>query len=238
MTKSFFSALQRALALIAAVLNDPEVREYLASLGFPMDWLSQGNSMVEGVKAADAERDVRRVHRKGLREAVTQQWRNVRSEIAALRFIALRVFDARPELLVALSLKPRKVPDPAEETSSPPAPADEKKRHQRPKDPLGAWVAKSRALLSGILADEAAVGLLAPYGYGREQLGTLLERLGGLEAKDVEHKDAAARVSAATLETRDRGRAFRIWFMPWRKTLTKALVARPELKERLGLPKQ
>ncbi len=85
MSKSFFSVLQRALALFAAVLTDPEVREYLMSIGFPMDWLSQGNSMVERAKGATDERNLLVSRRKGIKEAIAQIWRNVKGEVNEFR---------------------------------------------------------------------------------------------------------------------------------------------------------
>jgi len=236
MLKSIYALLARAIALLTA-LTDEEVRSYLAASGFPLDQLSQGNSIVERAKSAVSTCVESRVRMRGLTEAMERFFAIVYREVSVFRFVALRAFRSRTDLVEGLGLGPRAPRDrPQAPTDGQPAPAEVEEVTRLAKERIPArFLTSARTLLTAVLGDEGALVLLAPYGIGKERITALLGRVAELETLDRD-QDAAQRVfHAASAASEQEAREFRRWHTPWRRLVRTALAGRPDLMQRVGV---
>lgn len=233
MLKSLFALLRMAEAMLTALVDD-EVRTYLAESGFPLEQLSQGNSVVERARATFDRSGEARIRSRGLSEAVDRMFGSLFREVSIFRFVALRALKLRTDLVEAFGLGPRA---PSAATEAPaggePSGAPARKRHERSRA-VGPFLAGSLVLVRAVLETEEAVALLAPYGYGKERITSLLTRLEGLEALDLQQEGGQQAFHAATAAAREEEIEFRRWYTPWRRMVRHALSARPDLMQRVG----
>ncbi len=235
MLKSLFALLQMAEAMLAALVDD-EVRTYLAESGFPLDQLSQGNSVVERARATFDRSGEARIRSRGLSEAVDRLFGSLFREVSIFRFVALRAFRRRTDLVEAFALGPR-APSAGKEAPAggePSTTTPEKRRPRERSRALGLFLAESLVLVRAVLENEEAVALLAPYGYAKERISSLLSRLDGLETMNLEQEGGQQSYHAATAAAREEEIEFRRWFTPWRRMVRHALSARPDLRQRVG----
>ncbi len=236
MLKSVITLLAWAESLLAALVDD-EVRTYLAESGFPLDQLSQGNAVAERARATLARDGEAKIKSRGLSETVERVFDGLFREVSIFRFVALRAFRRRTDLVQAFALGPR-APSPEEEVPAggipPTAQPGRRERRQRSRA-IGQFLAEASVLVRTVLGNEEAVGLLASYGFGKERIASLLTRLDGLKAMNVQQDDAMHAYHAATAAVREEEIEFRRWFTPWRRMVRHALSARPDLMKRVGV---
>ncbi len=246
MLKSIYALLARANALLAA-LTDEEVRSHLAASGFPLDELSQGNSRVERAQSVLAACAESRVRMRTLTEAADRSFGASFREVAVLRFVALRAFRHRSDLVEGLRIGPRVLveePQPTDGTptavgtagvASPASMPAKKKRGRAGERVVVRFLTWARAFLAAVIDDETAIALLAPYGYSRERLSPILARLDALASLEREQESAKRAFHAASAASEEEEREFRRWNTPWRKLVRQGLLGRPDLMKRVGV---
>ena len=93
----------------------------------------------------------------------------------------------------------------------------------------------ARTFLNAVLADEGALALLAPYGYGRERLASLLGWVEELGSTEREQEAAKRAFHAASAASEQEEREFHRWHTPWQRMVRHALAGRPDLMRRVGV---
>lgn len=236
MLKPLYALLQKAIALLVA-LTDDEVRSYLAASAFPLDQLSQGTPLVERAKASLARSEEGRIRSRGTTEAVERSFASLFGAVTLFRFVALRAFEARADLIQALGLAPRaprKKAAPPVEGQPAPEPGEERLAPGRDRR-IDRFLMGAASLLRAVLADEEALALLVPFGCGRERIESLLAHAVRLGEDDQAQEGVKDAFHAATAGIEEEYRALRRWTTPWRRMVRKALVGRPDLMKRIGV---
>ncbi len=236
MLKFLYALLQRANALLAALVDD-EVRSYLAASGFPLDQLSQGTPLVERAKAALARAEEGRIRSRGTTQAVEQSLSSLFDAVTLFRFVALRAFHGRADLIQAFALAPR----PPKKKAAPPVPGQpvpepgEERKAPGRDHRIARFLTGAASLLQGVLADEEALSLLAAFGYARERIEPLLAHAVRLEEADRAQEGVKAAFHSAVASLEEEHDALRRWHTPWRRMVRKALKGRPDLMQRIGV---
>lgn len=239
--QSHFELLYDSEFLLTNVVGDGEVMDHLRAKQFPVDLLPQGQAMIGSAFASAARRDALFGEQIGATSGVETEFASTRSDFNMFRVTARRALSERPELLASIGLqRPKRGAEGQEEgqheTTPPPTEGKPKKRVRKYEPRTISWlVTHAKTTLTNAMEKEEVLSALAPHGYTRETLGALLARLNALAGMDRTQESKIGTTRGAVKDFHAQARQFRVWFIPMKMRLARALKGRPDLMKRVGL---